>query len=374
VADEDDDKEDKTEDATPRRREEAREQGQVPLSQELVVAASLGISTAIVVLAGGMIASRMGASVVTAATTLGTLGRDEIDAKGYAALFSSALAPYLVPIACTVIPLLAIALLAGYAQVGFQMTPKALEWDIAKLNPTKGFGRIFSLRSVVRTSSALVKMVIVTIVTAVMTWKQIPKIVEVTGSEVGPMLAAIGHVLLTSVLASLIAILAIAAFDLFYQRWQHEKDLRMTKKQITEEHRSTEGDPQLKARIRRMQRETAKRRMMDDVPKATVVITNPTHYAVALRYERDEASGAARRAPWVVAKGVDHVAQKIKTVAKEHEILCYEDVPLARALHAKVEIGDEIPEAFYQAVASVLAYAYRLREGRTSASLQGADA
>jgi len=129
--------------------------------------------------------------------------------------------------------------------------------------------------------------------------------------------------------------------------------------------KNSEGDPHLKARVRRVQREMASRRMMADVPKATVVVTNPTHYAVALRYDRDEETGAGRGAPVVVAKGVDHVAERIKEIAREAEVLCYEDVPLARALHAQCEIGDEIPVDLFQAVATVLAYVYRVQGEQT---------
>jgi flagellar biosynthetic protein FlhB len=158
----------------------------------------------------------------------------------------------------------------------------------------------------------------------------------------------------------------IALGDFVYQRWQHENELKMTKHEIKDELKRAEGDPHVKARVRQIQRELARRRMMSEVPKATVVITNPTHYAVALRYDRDASPArgtnvSARRAPYVVAKGADLVAERIKQVAREADVTCYEDVALARALHAGVEIGQEIPEELYQAVASVLAYVYRVQ-------------
>jgi flagellar biosynthetic protein FlhB len=149
----------------------------------------------------------------------------------------------------------------------------------------------------------------------------------------------------------------------------------MSKKELRDEHKNTDGDPQIKARIRQLQREMARSRMMADVPKATVVITNPTHYAVALEYDR-ESGPAGGRAPRVTAKGVDRVAQRIKEVAAKAGVPCYEDVPLARALHASVEIGDEIPERFYQAVAAALAYVFRVdeRAGRARRKTEGASA
>jgi flagellar biosynthetic protein FlhB len=228
----------------------------------------------------------------------------------------------------------------------------------------QGWSKVFSSRGVVRTATSFTKTLLVTAATTWMAWHDVPKIAALAGSELGPVLAAMGTVFTHCALAALIAIVLIAAFDLFYQRWQHGRDLRMSRKDIQEEMKSTDGDPQVKARIRTIQREMARRRMMSEVPKATVVITNPTHFAVALRYDRegDEARG---KAPILVAKGVDDVAQKIKAVAREAGVPLHEDVPLARALHAQVEIGQEIPEALFQAVAGVLAYVYRI-QGRAT--------
>ena len=169
------------------------------------------------------------------------------------------------------------------------------------------------------------------------------------------------EVLLKAVAAGVLVILFLSIIDLNYQRYQHEKDLRMTKKEVKDEHKNTEGDPHVKARIRKVQRELATRRMMEDVPDATVVVTNPTHFAVALRYDRSETEAAPR----VVAKGVDEVALRIREVARSAGVPAYEDRLLARALHARVDIGDVIPEELFQAVAKVLAYVYR-QEGKTA--------
>jgi flagellar biosynthetic protein FlhB len=156
------------------------------------------------------------------------------------------------------------------------------------------------------------------------------------------------------------AILVLALIDFFYQRFQYEKDMRMSKQEIKEENRISEGDPHIKAKIRQVQRDMAFRRMMSDVPKATVVVTNPTHYAVALRYERADDGAAA--APRCIAKGKGPIARRIKALARENGIVLYEDVPLARALFAQVQVGQEIPEELYAAVAEVLAYVYRLED------------
>jgi len=191
----------------------------------------------------------------------------------------------------------------------------------------------------------------------------VDQIARVGTNELGPLLAALGVVALRTTVAALTVILALAALDALFQHRQHERDLRMTRAEVKEEQRLTEGDPHVRARIRAVQREFAMRRMMADVPKATVVVTNPTHYAVAVRYERE---GGASGAPMVVAKGVDHLAEKIKEVARASGVACHEDVALARALHARVAIGQEIPEELYAAVAAVLATVYRLQEARVA--------
>jgi flagellar biosynthetic protein FlhB len=184
------------------------------------------------------------------------------------------------------------------------------------------------------------------------------RIAALADMELGPALAALGHIALRCAASAIAVVIALALIDVFFQRLQLERDLRMTKQEVRDEMKSTEGDPHIKSRIRQVQREFARRRMMSDVPKATVVVTNPTHYSVALRYDREE---SRRHAPRVVAKGVDLVALKIREVAREAGVIVYEAPPLARALHANCEIGDEVPVELYQAVANVLAYVYRVQ-------------
>jgi flagellar biosynthesis protein FlhB len=180
-------------------------------------------------------------------------------------------------------------------------------------------------------------------------------------SELGPLLRGVGLVVFRSALAGVLAMLAIAIIDLFFQRHQHDKDLRMTKEEVKEEHKTTEGDPHVRARVRSLQREASRRRMMSEVPNATVVVTNPDHYAVALAYPRGSDGEPTYGAPRVVAKGADFLAQQIKKVAREARVLCYEDVALARSLYAQVDIGEEIPHDLYAAVAAVLNYVYRVQ-------------
>jgi len=358
---ESEDADQRTEQATPRRRMEAREKGQVPLSLELVAALLLIAWTAALALGGGGVARSVGAALGSALQAVGELGRYELSVESAAALVGDAGRQAASALAPLILPLLALGALAGYVQVGFQVTPKAIEADLAKLDPIKGLQRLFSARTLARTLLASAKLAFIAGVMAVLAWSQLDRIAVLSGSDLGPALAGAGHIALRCVSGALAAVLLLAVLDTLFQRWQHERDLRMSRQELREELRNLEGDPHIRARIRRVQRELAARRMMSDVPKATVIVTNPTHYAVALRYDRAPAKGKAAGAPRVVAKGVDAVAERIKGVAREADVPCYEDVALARALHARCEIGDEVPVDLYQAVAEVLAYVYRLQ-------------
>ncbi|MDZ4772262.1 MAG: flagellar type III secretion system protein FlhB [Planctomycetota bacterium] len=364
------DKSDKTEDATPKRRDDAREQGQVAMSADAIAAAGLIASAILLVAGGGMLATSTGMLVRGACLDFGALGRAEFTENEWTNLITRSIQALSLPTLAIIVPLTAVIVLAAYAQVGLQITPKAIAWNPSRLNPIQGWSKVFSVRGAIRTLSASTKITIVTIATCWAAWNDVPLMSSCAGADLGPALVVFGKVFTHCSIAALIAICSIAMFDLVYQRWQHDRDLRMSKKDIQEEFKSTDGDPHVKAKIRSIQREMSRRRMMSDVPKATVVITNPTHYAVALRYEKANGESGGR-APIVVAKGVDVVAQKIKAVALEAGVPLHEDVPLARALHAQVEIGQEIPEQLFQAVAGVLAYVYRIQKG--AQSLERAD-
>jgi flagellar biosynthesis protein FlhB len=359
------DQEEKTEDATPRRREESREKGQVALSHEVASALMLLVALVVLLVAGSWFAQGAGTLVVDSIASLPTQGREELSEVAAAGWIGASVGHLGYAALALIVPLFVMGLLSCYGQVGFMITPTALAWDPARLDPFKGFGRVFSLRGGMRTLMALTKILAITITVGVVAWGELPRLSALTGAELGPVLAAMGSVTMHCTAAALAAILALALADLFWQRVSYARDMRMSKKEVRDEAKSTEGDPHIKAKIRQLQREMAQSRMMSDVPKATVIVTNPTHFAVALRYERDEgeALGKQRRAaPYVVAKGADHVAQRIKQVAAESRVPCVEDVQLARALHAQVEIGGEVPEQLYQAVAAVLAHVYRMQE------------
>lgn len=360
MADNPAERDEKTEDATPRRRQESREQGQVAMSTEIISASMLWAGFGLLLVGGGVLVRACGALLANSLNNVGARGTEVWDVQIPAGILATSFQSVAFAALGIVGPMWCVALLAGYLQIGFEISPKAISVDIAKLNPVQNFGRILGLRGLVRSGLGLLKVVVILASMGIMAWRELPELARLTGNDLGPTLAGLGHVALRCTGAALAAIAGVALFDLLFQRWQHERDLKMTRREIRDEAKATEGDPHVKARIRQIQREMARRRMMDDVPKATVVVTNPTHYAVALRYER-EATGEKRRAPIVVAKGVDLVAQRIKEVAREAGVLCYEDIALARALHAQCEIGDEIPETLYQAVAAVLAYVYRVQ-------------
>jgi len=351
------DKQQKTEEATPQRQREAREKGQVALSTEAISAMSLVAISASVLVMGGFLAQAVGAMVVASLENVGSTGIQKLEIGKAASLVTDATSAIAGEFFMVILPALGVAALVGYGQAGWQLTPKSVSLDVAKINPAKGVKRLFSARGVVRATMALAKVLVVMATIGVVAWQQAPNVSALAGAELGPALQMVGAIIVRCVSGALLAILALGLIDLVFQRNQHNKDLRMTRQEVKEEMKNTEGDPHLKARVRQIQREVASRRMMSDVPTATVVVTNPTHYAVALKYERDSAEGSA---PLVVAKGVDVVAQRIKEVAGEAGVTLFEDRPLARALHARTEIGDEVPVDLFEAVAAVLAYVYRV--------------
>ena len=353
------DKDQKTEQPTARRLSEARDEGQVAMSQELIAALALCSGFAVLSLAGNGVWERSGEILVRGLRNLGDAGRADMDAVRAAGWLRGALSAILGPLGLLLAPVLVMMALVGYGQVGFRFTPKAVRLDPNKINPIKGFSRLFSARSTVRTLLSGVKILTIGGVMGFVASRQIPEVVQVGTSQLGPLLKGMAFIAMRCTGAALLAILALALLDFAFQRWQFQRDMRMSKQEIKEEQKLTDGDPQMRGRIRQMQREMATRRMMDDVPKATVVITNPTHYAVALRYERDEPGEPG--APRVLAKGAGYVALRIKQIAAEHGVECHEDVPLARALYAQAEVGSEIPTELFAAVAAVLARIYRLR-------------
>jgi len=251
------------------------------------------------------------------------------------------------------------AILAPLAIGGWSFSTQALVPQFNRLNPLSGIGRMFSVNSAMELAKALAKFGVVGLIGVLVLWNETDKLLGL-GQE--PTRLAVAHAFALSGKALLYmaaSLVLIAAVDVPYQLWNHAKQLRMSKQEIREEHKEQEGSPELKGRIRSMQQQLARRRMMQQVPTANVVITNPTHFAVALRYDENR-----MRAPVVVAKGADLVAARIREIAQEHGVPLFEAPPLARTLFRHVDIGTEIPAALYTAVAQVLTYVFQLQDAR----------
>lgn len=343
----------KTERATPKRRREAREKGNVLKSAEVGTAAVLLAVFAVVKVMGPAVAE--GAADVLTHWLTRPPGEPLTIDTAHQMYTSAALS-----IASIGAPLVGVgvlmALAANLAQVGFLFTPKALRPKMERVNPKEGFKRIFSIRSV----AELVKAVLKITVLGYVAWQEYVKVIgqfpdfAMQGIMVAS--AQMVDMAMNIALKMGMVLFVIAAADFFYQWWRREKDLRMSKQEVKDEYKLTEGDPQVKGRIRQKQRQMGMMRMMQAIPTANVVITNPTHYAIALRYAEGRDS-----APVVVAKGKDFVAQRIKEEARKHSIEMVENRPLAQALYVYCDVGDSIPNDMYKAVAEVLAYVYRLK-------------
>ncbi|MBR3456984.1 MAG: flagellar biosynthesis protein FlhB, partial [Selenomonadaceae bacterium] len=268
----------------------------------------------------------------------------------------------MIVLAKTVLPVMFAILIMGLGinlfQVGLKFSTEAIEIKLDKLNPINGFGRMFSKRTLVELVKSILKIVIIGFFLYNYLKDEIFVMPQFIYYDLGTSLEEIARIIFAMIFQVLAVIIILAILDFTYQKWQTTQDLKMTKQEVKDEMKQSEGDPQIKGKIRQKQRQMAMARMMQEVPKADVIITNPTHYAVALQYSQ------GMTAPAVLAKGQDFVAQKIKEIAKEHKVPIVENKPLARALFAAVEVGDMVPPELYQAVAEVLAYVYRLKHKR----------
>jgi flagellar biosynthetic protein FlhB len=258
------------------------------------------------------------------------------------------------------LPVMIVAVIAGVAgnlfQFGLLFTTEPLKFDLKKIDPIKGLKRIFSIRALIELMKSILKISFIGSVTFLIVWMNLENVLGLAFKGPWDTLSTVGQLAAVMGIAASFVLLFISILDFFYQKFDYEKNLRMSKQDIKDEHKNTEGDPIIKSRIKQRQREMAMRRMMQEVPHADVVITNPTHYAIAIKYNDGDMD-----APVVVAKGLDFVAQKIKLIAKENEIVMVENRPLARSLYDEVEIGDRIPEQFFKAIAEILAYVYRIQ-------------
>jgi flagellar biosynthesis protein FlhB len=352
----------KTEPASDRKREEARRKGKIARSVELNSALVLLFGLLILFVGGKALASGMAEIARSAFMRSGTM---PVNTENLHAMMSGGMVRLGLLMAPVILGIMVVGLASSYLQVGFVYSPEVLRPTFDKINPMQGIKKILvSRRSLMELAKSMIKVTIVGIV-AYFSIKDViaesPTLVE---SDPSAVMGYLGSSAYSLGIKTGMAFLVLAVVDYFYQRFEHEKELRMSKEEVKEETKSTEGDPMVKGRIRTIQRRIAYRRMMQDVPKADVIVTNPTHLAVALKYDADD-----MRAPRVVAKGADYIALKIREIAAAHDVPIVEDKPLAQALYRSVEIGQEIPEKMFQAVAQLLAYIYRLKQATHTAAM-----
>jgi flagellar biosynthesis protein FlhB len=345
---------DRTEKATPKRKQEARKKGQVAQSREISSVMILLASTVFFYFAGSWMFWNLSEFVTGVYQNIDTLRFTDVsDASAFSLeiLYKllSVLLPFLIPIAIA-------GLVANVFQVGFQLNSEAMAPKLSKLNPLSGMKRFVSIKSLVELGKSILKIIVIGSTVYILIKSDMEAFPALIHQEVGQILRFIAQTSLKVCFFVCLAMLILAVIDYIYQRWQYENDLKMTKQEVKDEQRQTYGDPKVKARIRGVQMEMARRRMMEAVPEADVVITNPTRLAIALKFDAQEMI-----APRVLAKGAGFIAHRIREIAEENHIPIVEEKPLAQGLYKMVEIGDYIPAELYRAVAEVLAYVYRLK-------------
>ena len=344
----------RTEKATRKKREDARRKGQVAISREIPSVMILMTSLGIFYFAGSWMFGNMSQLIARVYQNLDSLSITSVaDASAFSLeiLYSllAMLMPFLLPIAF-------VGFLANVMQIGFQFHSEAMSLKLAKMNPISGMKRFVSLKSLVELAKSIIKILFIGSIAYLMVKSDLKAFPHLVQQEVGQIIVFIAKVSLKLFFYVSLALIVLAALDYIYQFWQYEQDLKMTKQEIKDEHKQTYGDPKIKARIRGVQLEMARRRMMEAVPEADVVITNPTHLAIALKFDAQKMI-----APTVLAKGAGLLAERIKEIAQANQVPLVENKPLAQALYKTVEIGQLIPVELYQAVAEVLAYVYRLK-------------
>lgn len=344
---------DKTESPTEKRRSETRDKGNVAKSTEINSVLVLIAGMLLLKLFGPWMMKEMGGHMYEMFQSISNTSMDqqrltEIATKAlYMTLW------VLLPIVCGI---MFIGIMANVLQIGFLFTGEPLIPNLGKIDPIAGFKRLFSMRSLVETAKNVIKLAIIAYVAYATLLAEFPKMMMLSDASISTILGFTADTTYSIVMRVALVLAILAILDYAYNRYDHEKKLKMTKQEIKDEHKQMEGDPKVKSRIKSMQREIARRRMMQEVPKATVVVTNPTYIAIALRYEPRESDS-----PVVLAKGKRLIAARIKQIALENGIPIVEDKPLARAMYDKVVVGFPIPADFFAAVAEIMAYVYRLK-------------
>jgi flagellar biosynthetic protein FlhB len=344
----------KTEKATGKRREETRKKGQVAKSMEVTSVAIL-IASLIFFYFGTtrMLLDLMDIMKTTfRVSSQTTLSTDNVQSllTGYVIKVFLLLWPLLLTLAI-------VGFLANAFQVGLKITPEVIKPKLSKMNPINGLKNLFSIQALAQLVKSIIKITVVGIVVYIVVRNELANVFPLADQSIWGIMVYIGEISFKIIMNTCWVLLLMAILDYAFQKWQFEESIKMTKQEVKDEQRQIEGDPAVRGKIRSLQRQAARRRMMAAVPKADVVITNPTHIAVALQYEQHK-----MMAPVVVAKGTGVVAERIKAIAKENDVPVVENKPVAQLLYKIVDIDEEIPENLYKAVAEILAYVYGLRE------------
>ncbi|MBK5910488.1 flagellar biosynthesis protein FlhB [Rhodothalassium salexigens] len=359
------DKDSKTEDATPKRRREAEEKGQMPHSQEVNNVVSLTAGLIVVIGLGRFfmpdIAGRLQAHIQGFGTM--STGPESLRAMAADLVIDTAL---IMAVPMTIF--VAAALIGNLLQKKVVLTGERLKPDLKKIDPIKGFKQKFGTQALVEFAKTMIKLPVIFGVILLVLYPARGRLQVLMDMPIGETLAVLALLIARVLIAVILVMVLIAILDLVYQRWKHSEDLKMSKQEVKDERKQTEGDPEVKRKLAQLRAQRGRERMMAAVPDADVVVTNPTHFAVALRYKHGEMD-----APVLVAKGVDQLALRIRSVAEEHGVPVMENPPVARALYAAVEVDEEIPPAHYQAVAEVIGYVMRLK-AKTGRSRRRADA
>lgn len=347
--------EEKTEEATPKKKRDAREKGQVVQSKDVGGALGLIAVLFVIQLTSKFFTNQLMALYILVINTMEN--SDELyNYSNLSAFFTEVLYRAFLIAAPILFTALVVGVLSSVTQVGFLFSIKAIQPKLDKISPVSGFKRLFSMKSLVEMAKAIAKGLVLVYITFDYVLDRITTVALSFELNLYEFVALMWDFVMGIAIRCALFLLLVAVLDYAYKRWQHNKDLKMSKKELKDEYKQMEGDPMLKGKIREKQRSMAMSRMMQDVPEADVVITNPTHYAVAIVYESNEGS------PKVLAKGQNLIAQNIKRIAGENDVMIVENKPLARALFASAEIGEFIPIELYQAVAEVLAYVYSIKE------------
>ncbi|MFP4097584.1 MAG: flagellar biosynthesis protein FlhB [Alphaproteobacteria bacterium] len=343
----------KTEDPTPKKLEEARKRGQVALSREVNNWVMICAATILVIALAGSMFTQLKETMALYIEQAHALpqapgGLGIVLGGATKKVMSIMILPFLV--------LLVAAFLAPFLQVGPLFAPEVIKPDFKKISPISGFSRLFSLRSLMEFAKGVAKITIVGAVATAVLYPYLGQFEHLIDLPMIMVLDELRFMVIRMLIGILIVLAIIAGIDLVYQRYEYNKKMRMSRQEVRDEYKQSEGDPHIKGKLRQLRLERARRRMMQAVPTADVVITNPTHYSIALKYDPQESP-----APIVVAKGINETALRIREIAKENDIILYEDKPLARALYDAVELEDMIPVEYFKAVAEIISYVFKLK-------------